>query len=64
MAASPCEDERRKGASPTDGGRVTLSTDANWNVPLQTRDKQLVMPMQSLEQRNIYAYKPRYNFSP
>jgi hypothetical protein len=46
--ASPCEDERLKGASPTDGARVTLSMDANWNVPLQPRDKQLVLPRWSL----------------
>ena len=44
----PAKAKRRKGASPTDGVRVTLSTDANWNDPLQTRDKQLVLPRWSL----------------
>jgi len=31
-----------------DGARVTLSKDANGNVPLEQRNEQLVLPMRSL----------------
>jgi hypothetical protein len=33
MAATPCEGERRKGASPMDGARGPLNMDVNWPGP-------------------------------
>jgi hypothetical protein len=30
MVATPCEGERRKGASPMDGARGPLNMDVNW----------------------------------
>jgi hypothetical protein len=33
MVATPCEGERRKGASPMDGARGPLNMDVNWPGP-------------------------------
>ena len=33
MEDTPCEGERKKGASPTDGASGPLNTDVNWTGP-------------------------------
>ena len=49
MVENPAKAKQRKGASPTDGARVTFRKDANGNVPLEQRTEQLVLPRRSLD---------------
>jgi hypothetical protein len=57
MAATPCEGERRKGASPMDGARGPLNMDVNWpGPPFVVRQADGVAVMRSLA-TNIYAFK-------
>lgn len=62
MGETPCEDKRRKGASPMDGARATFHMDVNRSVPRKLRDKQLVLPHAEVWRRNIYAFKPAHYY--
>ncbi len=57
MVETPCEVKRRKGASPMDGARVTLRTDAELECPPGDAKRAVGVSHAESWRRNIYASK-------
>ncbi len=60
MVETPCEVKRRKGASPMDGARVTLRTDAELERPPGDAKRAVGVSHAESWRRNIYASKPAH----
>ncbi len=60
MVETPCEVKRWKGASPMDGARVTLRTDAELERPPGAARRGVGVSHAESWRRNIYASKPAH----